>query len=84
MADPKNQDAAADGKKQLTAADAAKLVKRPITVKGDDDKPVQKLVAIKAEEVLGFRDYGSHVVVVTSDSIRPASNTMIKNASNTP
>lgn len=46
---------------EMTAAQAAKLVFRP------PEKEGGKPVAIKAEEVLSFRDYGAHVVVVTVD-----------------
>jgi len=45
----------------LTVAQAAKLVFRP------PSKPDGKPVAINATEVLAFRDYGTHVVVVTED-----------------
>lgn len=62
MADTKTPDA----DKAMTAADAAKAVKRPILVK-DGDKVVTKLVPVKADELLAFRDYGTHVVVVTND-----------------
>ncbi len=60
MADPKNE---------MTAADAAKLVCRQVEVLGKDRKPTGdiKEVAIKPGEVLSFRDYGDHVVVVTTD-----------------
>lgn len=66
---------AAKGGKQLTAADAAKRVKRTVfeLVDGKDDQgkaikvPKPKEVAVAASEVLAFRDYGSHVVVVTRD-----------------
>lgn len=47
MSDEKTKDAAAA--KQMTAAEAAKRVKR------------------KTAEVLVWRDYGTHVVVVTTD-----------------
>lgn len=57
--------------KELTAAEAAKRVKRPITVtekdKDGNDKTSTKLVAVEAAEVLAFRDHGTHVVVVTRD-----------------
>lgn len=61
--------------KQLTAAEAAKRVQRPVTeyVDGKDAKgePIKvartKLAAVKADEVLSFKDYGTHVVVVTKD-----------------
>lgn len=52
--------------KQLSAADAAKLVKRrTVVVDGDAEKVITKPIA--AKEVLDFRDYGTHVVVVTTD-----------------
>lgn len=61
--------------KQLTAAEAAKRVKRTIVEmvdgKGEDGKPTklarEKKVAVDASEVLSFKDYGAHVVVVTKD-----------------
>lgn len=57
--------------KAMTAADAAKAVKRPIveTKKAEDGTVTRtpKLVAVKADEVLSFKDYGTHVVVVTKD-----------------
>ncbi|MBF9263388.1 hypothetical protein [Paracidovorax cattleyae] len=61
--------------KAMTAAEAAKRVQRKVVervvAEGDDGKPVEqvreKREAVKAEEVLGFRDYGTHVVVVTRD-----------------
>ena len=52
--------------KELTAADAAKRVKRIIT-ETVDGKTREKGVAVQPEEVLSFRDYGTHVVVVTKD-----------------
>ena len=52
--------------KAMTAAEAATAVKRPIVVK-EGDKLVGKLVPVKADEVMAFRDCGSHVVVVTTD-----------------
>lgn len=48
--------------KEMTAADAAKLVKRIVV---EDGK--KKAVAVSAGEVLAFRDYGNRVVVVTTD-----------------
>lgn len=55
----------------MTVAEAAKLVKRTVfePVEGRDGKPrqVEKKVAVAASEVLAFKDYGSHVVVVTKD-----------------
>ena len=61
--------------KELTFAEAAKRVQRKVVElvdgKGDDAKsakvPREKRVAVKAEEVLSFKDYGTHVVVVTRD-----------------
>lgn len=51
--------------KAMTAADAAKRVKRVVEVK-EGGKPVMKTLPVKAEEVLDFKDYGTHVVVVTT------------------
>lgn len=70
----KTEDPKAEGK-QLTAAEAAKRVKRPVTefvddkdAKGEAIKvPRTKLVAVSTSEVLSFKDYGTHVVVVTKD-----------------
>ena len=61
--------------KELTFAEAAKRVQRKVVElvdgKGDDAKaakvPREKRVAVKADEVLAFKDYGTHVVVVTKD-----------------
>ena len=61
--------------KPLTAADAAKRVKRTVIelVDGKDADGKQakiertKQVAIGANEVLSHKDYGTHVVVVTVD-----------------
>ena len=57
--------------KELTFAEAAKRVKRTVTelVEGKDGAkvPRAKKVAVEASEVLSFRDYGTHVVVVTTD-----------------
>ena len=52
----------------LTAAEAAKRVQRTVIDFGDGkDKPKEKRVPVAAEEVLSFKDYGTHVVVVTRD-----------------
>ena len=84
MADTQtNSNAGADkGAKAMTAADAAKLVKRKVierkaVMRGgeqarDKDGALQfdetvREVSIAASEVLDFKDYGSHVVVVTKD-----------------
>ena len=72
MSNPTPKDPAA---KAMTAADAAKLVRRPVTevvdAKGEDGQPTKatrtRLVAIKVDEVLAFADNGTHVVVVTRD-----------------
>jgi hypothetical protein len=62
--------------KDLTATEAAKRVKRAIveTVADGKDaegnpitKQVMRYVPIAADEVLAYRDYRSHVVVVTKD-----------------
>ena len=70
MSDPNAKDPAAETKK-MTAAEAAKRVKRAVTelVEGKDGAkvPRAKKVAVEASEVLSFRDYGTHVVVVTTD-----------------
>lgn len=73
MPDPSNSDA--ESVKQLTAAEAAKRVKRTeiemVEVRGPGGKvtkqPKAKRVPVEAGEVLSFRDYGTHVVVVTRD-----------------
>jgi len=59
--------------KEMTAEDAAKLVSRQAPKMKDgkpvldkDNKPVMEDKAIDADEVLSFRDYGDHVVVVTT------------------
>ena len=65
MADPTpntKPDAAAKSV-EMTKAQAAKAVRRPVT---DKDGKVS-YVAVKEAEVLDFRDYGTHVVVVTVD-----------------
>ncbi|HSV81484.1 MAG TPA: hypothetical protein VLK85_19990 [Ramlibacter sp.] len=62
-------------KKDMTAAEAAKAVRRPVTryIDGKDAAgkatkvPKIEYVAVEAKEVLSFKDYGSHVVVVTKD-----------------
>lgn len=74
MSDDKTKDPAAQTK-QMTAAEAAKRVKRTVTElvdgKGEDGKTAKvaraKKVAVEAAEVLTFRDYGTHLVVVTKD-----------------
>lgn len=57
MAEPKQD----TDPKEMTAAQAAKLVFRPAA------EPDGKPIPIKAAEVFAFRDYGDHVVVVTVD-----------------
>ncbi len=69
--DPKSTPPAADAAKpELTAKQAAALVKRPVPQPpGEDGKPQpDKLVAVKADEVLSHRVYeDGRVVVVTED-----------------
>lgn len=73
--DAANKATAADTTKGLTANQAAKRVRRPVTewVDGKDEKgesvkvPRVKHVAVAADEVIAFKDYGTHVVVVTKD-----------------
>lgn len=60
MPDPKD-------KKELTTAEVAKLVKRTVVETDEGGNTVEKQVAVKTSEVLAFRDYGTHVVVVTND-----------------
>lgn len=76
MSDPKNPPEADKGKsRELTFAEVAKLVRRKVVElvdgKGDDAKaakvPREKREPVKPEEVLAFKDYGTHVVVVTKD-----------------
>ncbi len=71
MTDPTKTPNKADEAKQMTAADAAKRVKRAVIelVDGKDGAkvPRAKQVPVSDKEVLSFRDYGSHVVVVTTD-----------------
>lgn len=64
-------------KSEMSAADAAKQVRRTVVepVLDDEGKPTGKTkiktkiktLSVKADEVLSFKDYGSHVVVVTTD-----------------
>ncbi len=75
--DPTKPNSADDkAAKAMTAADAAKRVKRTVVTgykdgKDDDGNkikvPVTEQVPVKADEVLDFKDYGTHVVVVTKD-----------------
>lgn len=76
MPDPKNPPEADKAKsRELTSVEAAKLVQREVVElvdgKSTDNKPAkvprEKRVPVKADEVLSFRDYGTHVVVVTRD-----------------
>lgn len=48
---------------------AAAQVHRTVAVRGKDGKPTGefKRVAIGGDEVLSFKDYGTHTVVVTTD-----------------
>lgn len=71
MSDTKTPTPPAEAK-QLTTAEAAKRVRRTVTelVDGKDGEgKVQraKRVTVDADEVLAFRDHGTHVVVVTKD-----------------
>ena len=61
--------------KELTAAEAAKRVKRTVIDFGDGtDKPKEKRVPVASEEVLSFKDYSTHVVVVTRDGQKLSSS----------
>lgn len=68
--------AGAGATKELTAAEAAKRVMRTVTERvktgkdaqgADTFKDVTKKMPIAASEVFAFKDYGTHVVVVTRD-----------------
>lgn len=68
------EDNQTDKAQQLTAAEAAKRVTRTVYEQVDGKaggKTVKtlrpKLVAVQEAEVLAFRDYDTHVVVVTRD-----------------
>lgn len=54
---------------EMTAAQAAALVKREAPELDKDGKPTGKTtrIAVSADEVFAFRDYGDRVVVVTVD-----------------
>ena len=53
---------------KLTAADAAKRVQRIVLEPAEGkDKFKEKRVAVSADEVLSFKDYSTHIVVVTVD-----------------
>lgn len=72
MSDPKNPDSSQPQEQEksaeaMTAAQAAKQVKRVVIKLDEDGKPAEKRVAVSANEVLSFRDYVTHVVVVTTD-----------------
>lgn len=52
--------------KPMSAADAAKLVKRVVVVRDGNAERVTH-ERITAAEVLAWKDHGTHVVVVTTD-----------------
>ncbi len=54
---------------ELTAAEAAKLVFREVPKLDGEGKPTGKIEKkpIAADELLAWKDYGDHVVVVTKD-----------------
>jgi len=57
-------------KKEMTAAEAAKLVVREVPVLDKETgQPTGKTrqVPVKPSDVFAYRDYGDHVVVVTKD-----------------
>ena len=64
----KKKVAAKAAESEMTNEQAAALVKRTVPVM-KDGKPTKetKQVAVKADEVLDFKDHGDHVVVVTVD-----------------
>lgn len=73
---PGATDKAPGAAKELTAAQAAKRVRRPVVERqkvgvdadgSDVFRDVTRHVAVATDEVLSFKDYGTHVVVVTKD-----------------
>ena len=74
MTEPTKTSPEAD-KPAMTVAQAAKQVRRPVTTvtesKAEDGTIVKKStikkVTVEANEVLDFKDFGTHVVVVTKD-----------------
>lgn len=60
-------DAKAGKSAEMTKAQAAKAVRRPVPVKAKDGTVTIDMVAVKPDEVLAFKDHGTHVVVVTID-----------------
>lgn len=67
MSDTQDKTKAPAAGKELTAADAARRVKRVVATADKEGKPTAREFAVKADEVLSFRDHGTHVVVVTTD-----------------
>ena len=70
MADPlqtKTEGDADKAAKSMTKAAAAKAVRRPVVKTEKDGSQTTTFVAVKEDEVLAFRDYGTHVVVITVD-----------------
>ncbi len=67
MSETKSPTPPDSGKKAMTAADAARAVKRVVVKTDKDGKATRAEVPVKTDEVLSFRDYGTHVVVVTTD-----------------
>ncbi len=58
-----------EAKKPMTAAEAAKLVKRPVPVLDQAGKPTGRTEerSVSEKEVFDFKDHGDVVVVVTVD-----------------
>ncbi|WP_080758145.1 hypothetical protein [Comamonas testosteroni] len=53
---------------KLTVAEAAKRVQRIVLEPAEGkDKFKEKRLTVSADEVLSFKDYGTHIVVVTVD-----------------
>ena len=67
MSDTQDKTKTPAAAKELTATEAARRVKRVVTTTDKEGKVTARDVAVKADEVLSFRDYGTHVVVVTID-----------------
>lgn len=69
MAPPKSQTPSAAPAVELTAAEAAKRVTRPVPEIGEDGKATGETreVKVEADEVMAWAVRGERVIVVTTD-----------------
>ncbi|WP_434148145.1 hypothetical protein ACR2R6_12920 [Methylocaldum gracile subsp. desertum] len=69
MSDASNAPNESDKPVEMTASQAAALVFREVPELDDEGKPTGKTAkkSVRPDEVFAFRDYGTHVVVVTID-----------------